>query len=150
MKREEQLAFGKTSAQLPQLEHIASNVQADSLFTFMTELKHLTSCLKNKKVSARYCDENSEYLGIKKLKMIAFPMKCFCDIYLHKIGPHLECYGYYGLAFSKKWGMQQKIQPIRYINPDSELAKDYSKAFNSALEIEKHTQTENEKIMKNL
>lgn len=140
--------FGKSSVEKTELCHIASNVQADSLFTFMTQLEYLKSCLKNKMVSARYCDENIEYLRLNKIKIIAFPMKCFCDIYLHKIGPHLDCYGYYGLAFSKEWGMEQKIQPIRYINPKSKLAEDYAAAFNSALEIERDKQTEHEKNMK--
>lgn len=30
-------------------------------------------------------------------------MKCFCDINLHRIGMHLDWYGYYGLAFEKNW-----------------------------------------------
>ena len=68
MKRKEQLDLGETF-NLTKTEHIPSNVQADSLFTFMTELEYLTSCIKNKMISARYCDENIEYLGINKIKI---------------------------------------------------------------------------------
>ena len=63
-------------------------------------------------ISPRYCVEDISYLKIPKLKRIAFPMKCFCDINMHRLDVHLGWYGYYGLAFSKEWGMSRGIQPI--------------------------------------
>lgn len=63
-------------------------------------------------------------------------MKCFCDINLHRLSVHLEWYGYYGLAFSKEWGMKNGIQPMQYINPESELRRDFSSAFSSALKLD--------------
>ena len=116
-------------------EHVPSKIHADSLFNFMTELKYLTIIIKTKRISARYCEENLEYLNIPKLRKIALPMKCFCDINMHKLEQHLEWYGYYGLAFSKEWGIQQGIQPVQYINPSSNLVQDFVEAFKSAFLI---------------
>ena len=106
-------------------KHVPSTIQADSLFTFTTKLEYLITMIKNKRVSARYCEEDLSYLNIPNLKKIAFPMKCFCDINMHRLEIHLMFYGYYGLAFEKSWGMQKGIQPIQYVNPDSDLKQDF-------------------------
>ena len=65
--------------------YVPSHVQADTLFSFTTKLEYLTSTIKNKMISPRYCEENIEYLQIDSIKSIAIPMKCFCDINLHMI-----------------------------------------------------------------
>ena len=67
------------------ITHTPSVIQADTLFTFMTELRYLLSILENRMISPRYNDETINYLRIPKIKKIAFPMKCFCDIPLSKI-----------------------------------------------------------------
>ena len=113
-------------------DYIAPSQTADTLFSFVKELKFLEQIIKNKKISARYCKENIEYLGLG-IREIAFPMKCFCDINMHRLGEHLFWYGYYGIAFSKKWGMDQGIQQLQYINAKSDLCKDFRMAFRDAL-----------------
>ena len=128
--------------------HIPSKVQADTLFTFTSEPEFLIEYIKLKMIAPRYCEEDVEYLSIPGIKKMAYPMKCFCDINLHKIDEHLSWYGYYGLAFSKEWGMKNGIQPIQYINPSSELRKDFSVAFSAALKIKVDTQSEEHKLMK--
>lgn len=139
------MSVGKASAKSEKAsKHTPSKIQADTLFNFTTELDHIITCIKNKMVSPRYCEEDIRYLKIPHLKKIAYPMKCFCDINLHRIEEHLQWYGYYGLAFTKAWGMQKQIQPIQYINPDSELRKDFTKAFSAALksDVRKESKTQ--------
>lgn len=131
------------------IKHIPSKIQADTLFTFTTELEYLILTIKNKMVSPRYCKEDLRYLKLKELKQIACPMNCFCDINMHRLDEHLEWYGYYGLAFSKEWGMHQQIQPVQYINNDSHLCKDFSKAFSRALKEGTKGQSAATKYMKN-
>lgn len=117
-------------------KHIPSTIQADTLFTFMPELDYLITIIKNKRISARYCEEDLRYLKLPKLKKIAFPMKCFCDINMHRLEVHLECYGYYGLAFEKAWGMRKGMQPLQYINPNSNLRRDFSEVFTVAMNLD--------------
>lgn len=112
--------------------HIPSIQTADTLFNFMSERKFLENIIEHKKISARYCKEDLRYLKIR-FKEIAFPMKCFCDINLHKMKTHLEFYGFYGIAFSKAWGMRMGIQPLQYINPESVLCRNFRLAFKNAL-----------------
>lgn len=125
-----------TANKVSRKEHIPSTIQADSLFTFTTKLEYLITMIKNKRISARYCEEDLSYLNIPNLKKIAFPMKCFCDINMHRLEIHLKFYGYYGLAFEKSWGMQKGIQPIQYVNPNSFLKKDFVESFSVAMNLD--------------
>ena len=128
--------------------HTPSKIQADTLFTFTSELEFLIPYIENACLYPRYCDEDIEYLEIDKLKKIYIPMKCFCDINLHRINCHLDWYGYYGLAFPKDWGMKNGIQPIQYINPDSRLRKDFSTVFNHILNDDMSETTDLDNMMK--
>lgn len=115
-----------TSEKIITSEHIASTIQADTLFTFTKKSEYMFEWLKAKQMFPRYNREDVEYLRLNEIKRIAYPMKCFCDINLHKLEDHLRFYGYYGLAFTKEWGMKKGIQPVHYINSESELANDFS------------------------
>ena len=116
-------------------KHIPSKIQADTLFTFMTDYEYLLSVLRSQLISPRYCEEDIKYLKIKGIKRSAYPMKCFCDINMHRLEEHLSWYGYYGVAFTKEWGMRNGIQPIQYINPNSALCKDFSQAFSASDQV---------------
>lgn len=89
---------------------------------------------------------------------IAVLQKCFCDIPLHKIGAsfelkgtgakfeqlepetqlrleanntHFDFYGEYAIGFSKRWGEQNNLQPIHYLNENAACATDFSSVFQS-------------------
>lgn len=142
--------LGKASAKSEKRSnHTPSKIQADTLFHFTTELDYIITYIKNKMLSPRYCEEDIRYLKIPHLKKIAYPMKCFCDINLHRIEEHLQWYGYYGLAFTKDWGMQRQIQPIHYINPESMLRKDFTKVFSAALKSDVRKESKTQFKMKN-
>lgn len=113
--------------------HVPSRIHPDTLFTFTTELEYLLKYLKNKMISPRYCREDIRYLKISKLQWIAYPMKCFCDINMQKLDVHMEWYGEYGIAFYKDWGMNHNIQPIHYLNENSDLRDDVSRVFRAVL-----------------
>ncbi len=144
------LNLGKaTETKAKKSVHVPSTVQADTLFTFTSHVDYLITTIKNGMISPRYCAEDLRYLKINGIKKMAYPMNCFCDINMHKLDAHLAWYGYYGLAFSKEWGMDRKIQPIQYINPDSELCKDFSKAFSAALKTNPEKRNSAQHKMKN-
>lgn len=130
-------------------KHIPSKIQADTLFTFTTRVEYLTTAIEERMISPRYCEEDLRYLKISGIKKMAYPMKCFCDINMHKLDDHLGWYGHYGMAFSKAWGMENGIQPVQYINPASYLCKDFAKAFSAALKIDSTNQSMEQKKMKN-
>lgn len=124
---------GAKSSDISPESHIPSKVNPDTLFTFSSKIDYIIKPLEQKLLSPRYCVEDINYLKINQLKTAAIPMKCFCDINLHRLNEHISFYGYYGLAFSKEWGMRKHIQPIQYINKESPLCKELSKLLKTAL-----------------
>lgn len=107
---------------------------ANVLFKFMKHIDYLKEILSYKAILPRYYEENIDYLNISDIIKIAFPMSCFCDIHFNKLNHHVHKYGVYGIGLNKHWGIEQGIQPIHYINLDSQLCNDFSFAFNNALE----------------
>ncbi len=97
------------------------------------------------------------------INKIAVLQKCFCDIPIHKItttcflkgkgenfddlssdekyqaernNTHTDFYGEYAIAFSKKWGENNNLQPIQYLNPQSLFVNSFVTAFNNAIEMD--------------
>lgn len=114
--------------------HIPSKIQADTLFNFVTQPQYLIRYLQLKRIPPRYCIEEIGYLDIPQVKKIGIPMKCFCDIKISDMEEHMQWYGYYGIAFSKEWGMNKGIQSVQYINVKSELKKEFANSFQASLE----------------
>lgn len=94
--------------------------------------------------------------GTRTFSEAAILQKCFCDIPFHKLADtfavngigevydslskddranlernntHFAYYGEYAVAFSKSWGERKKLQPVHYLNKDSQYAKDFSALF---------------------
>ncbi len=110
-----------------------SQLHANALFNFVTELRWMLDSLKRRMVTARYCIEDIRSFKIPGLSMAAYPMRCFCDINMHNLSEHMGFYGSYGLAFTKEWGMRMGIQPLQYMNGDSPLCKDMAEVMGLAL-----------------
>ena len=117
------------------IKYIPPKQSANSLFRFFGKSQYLFETLRKSALFPRYYPENVGYLGID-IRQIAYPMICFCDINIHRLGEHLDLYGKYGIAFSKTWGIRQGIQPLQYINDNSVLRKDFSTAFENAMKSE--------------
>ncbi|GIM30113.1 hypothetical protein CPJCM30710_27790 [Clostridium polyendosporum] len=107
---------------------------ANVLFRFFTKIDYLKDVIRYKAMVPRYYEEMIAYLKLEECKKIAFPMCCFCDIHLNKLVSHMEFYGYYGIGLNKEWGINRGIQPIQYINPNSNLINDYRVVFSKALQ----------------
>ena len=115
------------------LKYAKSHTKPNTLYNFTKNLEWLEWSIINKRLSPRYNIEDFSYMKVKGFKRIAFPMKCFCDINLHQLKDHLDWYGYYGLGFNKEWGMEQKIQPVQYINPSSRLLSEFSDVLKKSI-----------------
>lgn len=129
--------------------YVPSKVHPDTLFNFTSNLSFLVESLENKCLFPRYCIEDTGYLHIKGLRYIAYPMKCFCDINLHQIDEHLDWYGYYGLSFSKSWGVNRGIQPVKYINIESELKKDLAEALRKSIKDDSPNKSKTHLLLQN-
>jgi len=96
--------------------------KSDNLFHFTKTLDVLKLILKGG-ICPRYCPEDFEWAGMSNIKNIAYPMSCFCDIPLSRIGEHTNFYGSYGIGLSKDWGLQNKLAPIVYSTQDGSVQK---------------------------
>ncbi|AVP66357.1 hypothetical protein C3B64_19900 [Clostridium botulinum] len=123
--------------------YICPKQSANVLFKFMKELEYLKDIIKNKAIIPRYCQEDIEYLNVEGLEKIAFPMSCFCDIQLNKLEYHMEKYGEHGIGMNKEWGIREGLQPINYINSQSNLKKDFTHVFLKAMKLEYEGDLEN-------
>lgn len=90
------------------------------------------------------------------IKEIAVLQKCFCDIPLHKLtekfdvyfekegsdskeelksfnendfNTHTRCYGEFALGFAKSWSVKHGLQPVIYVNNESEFLYNLSSMF---------------------
>lgn len=117
---------------------------ADTLFHFVERLEYLLPIIERLALVPRYCTEDTAYLKIG-IRQIAYPMLCFCDINLHKMQEHIRFYGGngYGIAFAKKWGIRNSIQPIQYITPSSPLINDFTEAFKFSLSSDTNDAAQN-------
>lgn len=129
--------------------HIPSSIRPDTLFSFMSKVKYLKEYITLKCIPARYCEERISYLKVSDLQTAYIPMKCFCDIKMHDLAEHMEFYGYYGIAFSKSWGIEKGLQPIQYMNINSPLAKDLSTTFNHSISDDTPNETGLQQELKN-
>ena len=101
--------------------------------------------------------------GTHVFNEVAILQKCFCDIPFHKLADtfsvngvgevydslskdekadleknntHFAYYGEYAVAFSKSWGERKKLQPVHYLNKDSQYAKDFSALFERIFRVD--------------
>lgn len=127
--------FSITMEKQEEEQYCPPKQSANTLFRFFKKPDYLFTALENMAMIPRYYGENVDYLNIG-FHQIAYPMVCFCDINIHKLGEHMNLYGNYGIAFSKSWGINHGIQPLQYVNKHSILRKDFTTAFLSALKAD--------------
>lgn len=100
------------------------------LCNYMKKQEYLDLILQNSAIIPRYVNEPLDYLNLKNIRKICFPMTCFCDIPFSRVANHMSHYGEYGIALDKNAVLKKyRVQPIHYINGNSPLADDFREAF---------------------
>ncbi len=69
----------------------------------------------------KYCLEDVKWVDFNDHKFIAYPMVCFCDIPLSRVGEHVKFYGEFGLGLTKEWAVTNSLSPVHYINASSNI-----------------------------
>ena len=96
-----------------------NNISANTLFHFTNSLQSIINILTNN-FTPRYCMEKYDFLSNDESSLeFAVPMTCFCDIPLSQINNHVEYYGGYAIGLSKEWGIDKRINPVMYSQPQA-------------------------------
>lgn len=91
--------------------------RTQSLYHYTSTIDNVANILKEKKLYPQFCSEN---LGTKMNPHLGFgiPQICCCDIPVSMARNMKSQYGNFAIAFSKEWGIQNKFNPIFYIQDE--------------------------------
>lgn len=95
------------------------SISTNSIIHYTASFSTLKSILKEG-FRLKYCLEKL-YIGTTS-SVAAHPMISFCDIPLSDSTQHFAAYGFYGMGLSKKWAVQNGVNPVIYIDKDSLFA----------------------------
>jgi abortive phage resistance protein AbiGi (putative antitoxin) len=107
------------------------NISSNSLFHFTDNIDTIFEILTNKFYGS-YCKETLHYKEEKAPMII--PMICFCDIPLKTISNY-AIYGKYGIGLTKEWGIKNKLNPVLYLEKNSELAHSLVESFYGSVKL---------------
>ena len=96
-----------------------SNISSDTIFHF-TNFVSLKNILINDFIP-HFCLETYHFVEQDVYAKVYIPMICFCDIPLGNIKDHIHFYGNYGIGMKKKWAQKNKLNPVFYIDENSDL-----------------------------
>ena len=101
-------------------------LSSNTLIHFTSSAEKLKGILtSNFKLS--YCKECAVIGGKKSTFHV--PMVSFCDIPLSQIKDHISKYGEYGIGMTRSWARKNGLNPVLYMENDSQLSKSYRKAL---------------------
>jgi hypothetical protein len=96
-------------------------VTSDALFHFTSSLELLKSIL-TQKFKITYCHETYTLDGQEH--DYYYPMVSFCDIPLSAARKQMSTYGSYAIGLNKNWAIKHNLNPVIYIDQNSEIGKD--------------------------
>ena len=91
--------------------------KSHTLFHFTKNIEFLKDILVNG-FWPRYCLEDSGWYGGEGFN-VAYPMVCFCDIPLSRVGDHVGFYGDYGIGVTREWAQTNELSPVLYISQNT-------------------------------
>lgn len=93
----------------------------------LTKTKESLKGILTENFKIKYCLETINTTD--KTFKAAIPMVSFCDIPLSEIKNHIQNYGSYGIGLQKEWGINNKLNPVLYIEKESILGVNYFKVY---------------------
>lgn len=96
-------------------------ISADSIIHYTDTFDKLKNILIEG-FGIKYCEEQLKIVD-KSGSLAAHPMVCFCDIPLSQSFKHFDAYGKYGLGLTKIWANKMGINPVLYMEPNSDISK---------------------------
>ena len=99
-------------------QYIGSGPYPEILFHFTRNKEFLHGILAT---GFKYCWAREKIEGKYTLKEFGVPMVSFCDLRLSELPIHMDKYGLFGIGLSKSWAIDQGLNPVAYVNKNSEF-----------------------------
>lgn len=96
-------------------------ISTNSIIHYTHSFDIITSILREG-FRIKYCSEILQ-LGKKGQSRAAHPIVSFCDIPLSDSKQHFDAYGKYGIGLSKRWAVNNGVNPVVYIDKHSLIAE---------------------------
>lgn len=112
-------------------------LSSNSVFHFTSRIDTLKSIFKDGNLRVSYSQETYNLHKVYVSKA-GIPMVSFCDIPLSHIKDHASKYGKYAIGLSKSWGRKVGLNPVLYVERDSNLAKNIEGAIFKNIVEDKH------------
>jgi len=90
------------------------NPKSNTLFHFTKSRETLKHILRSG-FWPQYSLEDVAWFGSDKHEYVAYPMVCFCDIPLSRIGDHVKFYGEFGIGLIRPWAEAHGLNPVFYV-----------------------------------
>ncbi|WP_322547766.1 abortive infection system antitoxin AbiGi family protein [Stenotrophomonas geniculata] len=97
-------------------------LSSNSIIHFTDSLEKLLGILQQGFI-VKYCRETFSLKGEEETLHV--PMVSFCDIPFSQIKNHIDSYGCYGVGLSKDWAIRNRLNPVLYVQDESNLARSY-------------------------
>lgn len=99
----------------------------NQIIHFTDSLDKIISILKDEHLRLKYCKEEFCIDNRQIVSKNVHPMVCFSEQNVNSLKDQKITYGKYGIAFCNNWITRNQIQPVIYIEQDSEVARSLSK-----------------------
>ncbi len=99
-------------------------ISSNTIIHFTEEKNSLKGILESN-FRIKYCKETIYWRESKS--EIHVPMVSFCDIPLSQIKDHVQKYGKYGIGMTRAWAVKNGLNPVIYMERESNVAESYRK-----------------------
>jgi hypothetical protein len=98
------------------------SISTNSVIHYTERIENLKGILLHEGFRLKYCYEELLVCN-ENLLSSAIPMVSFCDIPLSEVKNHVDAYGSYGIGLNKSWARRTGLNPVFYLEMDSQLAR---------------------------
>lgn len=116
-------------------------LSSNSIIHFTMNLKSLNGILRDN-FKIKYCRETIKTKN--DVYDFLVPVVSFCDIPFSQITSHLKNYGSYGIGMKKSWAEKNGLNPVLYVEEESNLANNFFTQLFKKISDGKSTLTQDE------
>lgn len=104
-------------------------ISSNSVIHYTRNIESLKGIIMSEGFRLKYCVEEIHIKDVREITS-AVPMVSFCDIPLSSVSEHIDSYGSYGIGLYKNWAKRSGLNPVLYLENNSNLGESFLKLVN--------------------